>query len=152
VRGVPTRRRPARVIVSRGAGLSTDRRLILTAREERTIVLCDADPRAEGTLELERAGVVLAREPASGDAGWLRRGLIRLRADHGVNTLMVEGGGKLLASLMAEALVNEVHVHAATTAAGGDGVVAPPMDDESVWRVVSMRRVSDDVQTVYRRR
>ena len=153
VRGVPARRRPARVVVSRGASLAADRRLILTARDDRTIVLCDAPPGADGALELERAGVVLAREPGSAEPGWLRRGLVRLRADYGISTLMVEGGGKLLASLLADGLINEVHVHGGAVAGGEHaGVTAPSMSDASVWRVVSIRRVGSDVQTVFRRR
>ena len=153
VRGVPARRRPARVVVSRTGALSADRRLLLTAREERTIVLCDVA--AEGVLELERAGVVVVREAGSGaGAGWLGRCLARLRAEQGVHTLMVEGGGTLLKALLAEGLINEAHVHVGAKRQGGDVVVAPAplITDAERWRVCSVRRVGGDVQSVYRKR
>jgi diaminohydroxyphosphoribosylaminopyrimidine deaminase/5-amino-6-(5-phosphoribosylamino)uracil reductase len=161
VRDVPARRKPARVVVSRLGALGADRRLLLTAREARTLLLCDVPPGAEGTLELERAGVVLVRERGSADAGWLRRGLARLRAEYGVHTLMVEGGGKLLGAMNAAGLINEAHVHVGSRLMGNasgrsiDGGTegrGPLMADVSLWRLLSVRRVGDDVQSVYRRR
>lgn len=154
VRGVPDRRIPARVIVSRSGSLASDRRVVLTARQTPTILVCDAPP--PNADELDRAGVVVLRERDSEGGGWLGRCLVRLRREQNVFTLMAEGGATLLRAMLAESLINEAHVHVGTVAyqAGAQAVAAPGpvIGEASRWRLLSTRNVAGDTHSVYRKR
>lgn len=156
-RRVPVRRRAARVVVSPSAGLSPDRALVATAREHATVQVCGA----KGGDEVAAAGVRLLRVAESGRSDWLRDALVALRREHGVHTLLVEGGALLLGGLLAHGLANEAHIHTGPMLLGdgnGNGSVnhsaaAPKLiTGAQKWRLLSVRRVGDDVQSVYRRR
>lgn len=157
VRGVPDRRTPARVVVSRNGNLALDRKIVLTAAQTRTMLLCESiDPDLE--TRLAAAGVKMIREPGSGEHGWLGRCLVRLRREHGVLSLLVEGGATLLRAMLDESLINETHIH--TGGVKVDSVhqpskaVEPPgplITDSQRWRQVGLWAVDGDTHRVYRR-
>ena len=80
-----------------------------------------------------------------------------LRQKWGVKRLLCEGGGELNAALFAAGLIDEIHLticptvfggRAAPTLAGGLGVAR--LAQASRWKIVSMKRVGDEVFLVYR--
>ncbi|MDP1662465.1 MAG: bifunctional diaminohydroxyphosphoribosylaminopyrimidine deaminase/5-amino-6-(5-phosphoribosylamino)uracil reductase RibD [Phycisphaerales bacterium] len=156
-RGVPLRRRATRVVVSPSAGLALDRVLAATAPEHATVLVCGANC-GEGAAA---AGVKLLRIAEHERSDWLRDALVALRREHGVHTLLVEGGARLLGGLIARGLVNEAHVHTGPVVLGdgnGSGSInsgeaeLARVGDGQRWRLLSVRRAGDDVQSVYRRR
>jgi len=169
VRAVPCRRRdgsgrscqPMRVVVASKGLVVLDRTIVQTAAETPTLIVCESVDPAGYESDMLSLGVRYLKEPGVAEPGWLRRVLTRLRAEHGVHTLLVEGGARLLGSLFRDELVNEAHVHTGTRLLG-DGLGAPSIggldaghgvatiEQASAWRLLSVRRVGDDVQSVYR--
>ena len=98
------------VVVSRSVSLPADVGL-LKAAENTVIVLT---PSSDGELPAEAAATVrYLREPDIAD------GLRRLRRDHGLRSLVCEGGPNLNASLLPAGLVDELHLVYAPKLAGG---------------------------------
>jgi diaminohydroxyphosphoribosylaminopyrimidine deaminase/5-amino-6-(5-phosphoribosylamino)uracil reductase len=155
VRGVPVRRSPLRVVLSQDGSLVPDRALVTTAREHPTLLLCEGI----NSHGVEKEGVRQLRVKGVDDQDWRRQSLMALRREAGVQTLMVEGGARLLGSLIEHELVNEAHVHVGplVSADGGGGITISGQDTVSGlmgrprrWRLVDVRRAGDDVQSVYR--
>ncbi|MFT3685382.1 MAG: bifunctional diaminohydroxyphosphoribosylaminopyrimidine deaminase/5-amino-6-(5-phosphoribosylamino)uracil reductase RibD [Phycisphaerales bacterium] len=170
VRDVPCRktggdgagRQPLRVVVTPHGKIAPGAKLVQTARTYPTLIVCDSKVELSGERELAEAGVAFLKEPDAEQegGGWLRRVLVRLRAEHGVHSLMVEGGAYLLGSLLHARLVNELHVHTGprllsdgllSPSIGGAGLSFASIDEAPKWRLLSVRRVGDDVQSVYRK-
>jgi riboflavin biosynthesis pyrimidine reductase len=98
------------VVVSRSVSLPADVGL-LKAAENTVIVLT---PSSDGELPAEAAATVrYLREPDIAD------GLRRLRREHGLRSLVCEGGPNLNASLLPAGLVDELHLVYAPKLAGG---------------------------------
>ncbi|MGB9965459.1 2,5-diamino-6-(ribosylamino)-4(3H)-pyrimidinone 5'-phosphate reductase [Halobacterium sp. CBA1126] len=132
---------PARVVADSHARTPPDARVLDGAAE--TYVLVAEEEPVEHCESLEAAGatVVVAGENRVA----LPEALDQLEA-HGVEDLMVEGGGELIFSLFADDLVDELSVFVAPkiiggrdapTLADGDGFVDdfPPLDLTGVERV-----------------
>ena len=118
-RGVPAD--PLVVVVSGGLnlpwdiGLFTDgggRVLIVTASDEEV-------PETATPVEVMR---IPAREPGRGDdRADLKEAMRRLRADHGIRTVLSEGGPRLHGTMIEDDLVDELFVTIAPVISGGDG-------------------------------
>jgi riboflavin biosynthesis pyrimidine reductase len=119
---------PPAVLVSRSLRLPAD--LPLLATPENHVIVLTPSPRAE--LPPCAARVSYVRE-----AG-LAAGLERLRSEHGIRSVLCEGGPELNGSLLPGGLVDELHlVLAARLAAGPDPLTIvsgpaldPPLDLE----------------------
>lgn len=166
-RDVPVRRRALRVVVDPSMALSPQGRLARDAGAGRATVVCVTCEHARAGAEAGDgpAGVVELRVANVGGLMDLNEALTRLRAEHGVQTILVEGGPGLLGRLLAEgpadaggSLIDEAHVFTAPMVMGDDGardavrgVPARPLADLSRWRLMRLSRVGDDVWSVYRR-
>lgn len=127
VRDAPSDRAPARVVVSRDASLSLDAKLVATAREAPTWVLCwrggDDAQRARETALSERGVTVIEVDP--GDAGHVDlRAALRELGARGVVSVLCEGGGSLHGALRDAGLVDRVVCYVAPAVFGGAGVRA----------------------------
>lgn len=124
VRDVPCERAPARVVVSRGATLALDAKLVTTAREAPTWVVCTeaADPaRQRGLVE---AGVRVFPVAAGADGSVELGAALRALAAAGVVSVLCEGGGTLHGRLRDAGLVDRVVCYVAPMLMGGGGVRA----------------------------
>jgi 5-amino-6-(5-phosphoribosylamino)uracil reductase len=119
----------ATVLVTRSVSLPADVGL-LKAAENTVIVLTPSD---DGELPAEAAATVrYLREPD------MAEGLRRLRSDHGIRSLVCEGGPNLNATLLPAGLIDELHVVFAPKLAGGEDPLTilggpaldPPIDLE----------------------
>lgn len=110
-------RRPDRVLVDSRLRVPATARLHARHDGVRTFVL--AAPGARGRRAIERAGSTLLDVPSQAGALDLERGL-SLLGDAGLTTLLVEGGGRLAAALLAAGLVDELHWILAPRLLGGD--------------------------------
>jgi diaminohydroxyphosphoribosylaminopyrimidine deaminase/5-amino-6-(5-phosphoribosylamino)uracil reductase len=178
VRGaLQPRRPPVRVVFDRRAELSPESALARTARDVPTVLL--AAPEAAGsappgaTSESQRGGSSSAPAPASGvsEADGRRREALRSRgvdvveADglaaqlrllraRGIESLLVEGGGRLAGALLAAGLVDRFY-HVETPCWLGDGgvpafagVPSAPIGEAPRWRVVERRALGPDTLLV----
>ena len=117
---------PRAILVSRSLRVPPDVGL-LRAPENRVIVLT---PSHDAELEPCAAEVTYLRE------GDLATAMGRLRAAHGVDSVLCEGGPQLLADLLAAGVVDELHLVYASKLAGGPNPLTiltgapldPPLD------------------------
>ena len=146
-----------RVVVDSDLRTPLASRLAATARADPTWIIArnGADPARR--LALGDAGVVLLDVPGSMAGVDLRRALEAL-AERGLTRLLVEGGGRLAASLLAADLVDRLAWFHAPAVMGGDGW--PAASGLGVARLADMPRfvrhsitpVGADVLTELRRK
>jgi diaminohydroxyphosphoribosylaminopyrimidine deaminase/5-amino-6-(5-phosphoribosylamino)uracil reductase len=142
---------PRRVVFDRAADLSTELHLIRTAGEAQTIVV--ASPSAP-TANLRRLGLAGATVH---QAGSLEDGLAQLRRE-GIDSLLVEGGGRLAGALLARDLVDRYYWVQSPLWLGERGVPATadlpsaPIARAERWKVVERRALGEDTLLVLDRR
>jgi riboflavin biosynthesis pyrimidine reductase len=122
---------PLAILVTRTARVPAEVGL-LRAPENRVLVLT---PSPDATLPDAAAQVTYLRAP-------LAEGVRRLRAEHGVESILCEGGPQLLGDLLRAGLVDELHLVIATKLAGGPEpvtiVTGAPLDPPVDLRLLSL--------------
>ena len=113
---------PTRIVVDARLVLPLTHTLVATAAETPTWIVTRADGDAERRQAFQDAGVRLIDAELDADGNIdLARALAALAA-LGVTRLMVEGGGRIIAGLLADDLVDRLVWFRASTLIGGDGV------------------------------
>lgn len=143
----PPRVPPVRVVFDTSARLPLASKLVRTAHEVPTIVVCWAPDPAHAAA-LEHSGVTLIHAATLADA------LAALR-QVGVRSMMVEGGAALAASFIQESLADRLVIFRAPLLLGDDalgafsGLPAASVESAPRWRIVRTQRLGDDDLTVY---
>jgi diaminohydroxyphosphoribosylaminopyrimidine deaminase / 5-amino-6-(5-phosphoribosylamino)uracil reductase len=138
---------PRRVVFDTTAELSTDLTLVRTAAEVETIVVASPDAPTANLRRLELAGLGVLR------AGSLEEGLGQLR-EVGIDSLLVEGGGRLAGALLARGLVDRYYWVQSPLWLGERGVPAfsdlpsEPIAAVERWAVVERRALGEDTLLV----
>ena len=142
--------RPARVVADSRARTPTDASILDDAAP--TSVLVSETASTGGIAALESAGATVISTP--GERVDLVVGLTELEA-HGVERLMVEGGGELLFSLFEAGLVDELSVFVGSSIIGGRD--APTLadgrgftDEFPAMTLDTVERIDDGVLLHYR--
>jgi diaminohydroxyphosphoribosylaminopyrimidine deaminase/5-amino-6-(5-phosphoribosylamino)uracil reductase len=149
---------PLRVVFDSMAALSPDLDLVTTAREQPTVLMCTARAPEARRAALAEAGVRVVPVEADGQGQVDVGAALRWLAGAGITRLLVEGGGALIASLLARDLVDEVISHRAGVILGADGrpaVGAFPLAalaDAPRFVAGPAHRFGDDVVESWRRR
>jgi diaminohydroxyphosphoribosylaminopyrimidine deaminase/5-amino-6-(5-phosphoribosylamino)uracil reductase len=112
---------PLRVVFDTMLRLPQTSRLVQTAREIPTLVLCGLEAPPEAEAMLEAHGVECIRTPTSAEGRLEVFAALRLLAQRGIVSLMVEGGAELAGSLLAGRLADELHVFVAPILLGPRG-------------------------------
>lgn len=112
---------PLRVVFDTNLRLPPQSRLVATAREVPTLVLCGTDAPQEAEEQLLSLGVEVARTPPSTEGRLDVVLALRLLASRGIVSLMVEGGAELAGSFLAARLVDELHAFIAPILLGPRG-------------------------------
>jgi diaminohydroxyphosphoribosylaminopyrimidine deaminase/5-amino-6-(5-phosphoribosylamino)uracil reductase len=158
--GLPLRP-PVRIIFDSRLQLPLTRQLIATARTVPTWIVTLAETAEESAVEragaLRELGVELIATSA-GESGRISiaEALLAL-GEAGLTRLMVEGGGKLAASFLAEALVDELALFRGHSILGGDGIPAiaglglDRVADAPHFRLTDSRRLGVDTFEAYSR-
>jgi diaminohydroxyphosphoribosylaminopyrimidine deaminase/5-amino-6-(5-phosphoribosylamino)uracil reductase len=143
----PPRVPPTRVVFDTSARLPHSSRLARTAAQVPVVVVCWA-PEPAHAAALEHMGITLVHAATVGAA------LEALR-EHGIRSLLVEGGATLAAAFLQEALVDRLVIFRAPLVLGGGslnafGNVPGVRVEEAVrWRVVRTERLGDDEMSIY---
>ncbi len=116
---------PVRVVADPGARLPLDGELARTAREVPVVALVAESAPQERVAALEGMGVEVERVPGTGAGLALHTALDRLW-ERGVRTVFCEGGGRLVASLLADDRVDRLYLFEAPVLFGTEGVPAFP--------------------------
>ncbi len=112
---------PMRVVFDTKLRLPIESRLVKTARETPTLVLCGLDADVDAEAELATHGVECLRTPLSAEGRLEVFTALRSLAARGVVSLMVEGGAELAGSFLAGRLADELHVFVAPILLGPRG-------------------------------
>jgi len=101
---------PVRVVFDTKLRIPSGARLVATARETPTLIVTslEASPAVEQALSDQ--GVEIVRAPPSAEGRIDVTAALRLLAQRGVVSLMVEGGAELAGSVLAARLADEMHV------------------------------------------
>jgi len=148
VRGpVRPRTAPRRVVFDRVADLGTNLTLIRTAGETPTVVVISPEADPSRVQRLQEAGVTVVQ------ASSLTHAVGSLR-NHGIMSLLVEGGGQLAGALLGAGLVDRYYWIQAPLWLGEGGIPAlaglptQHLDRAVRWRVVDRRALGDDTLLV----
>ncbi len=112
---------PLRIVFDTNLRLTADSRLAHTARDYPTLVLCGPDASPETEAQLSALGVECARMPLSTEGRLDVVGALRMLAQRGIVSLLVEGGAELAGSFLAGRLADELHAFIAPILLGPRG-------------------------------
>ena len=141
--------------------LPLPRQLIATARAVPTWVVTLAETVEESAVEraeaLRELGVELIATSKGGSGRISVAEALQALGEAGLTRLMVEGGGKLAASFLAEGLVDELALFRGLAIIGGDGIPAiaglgiDKVADAPRFRLTDSRRLGVDTFEAYAR-
>ena len=120
-RATPIKRRATRLVLDGRLRIPIESRLVSTAGECPTIVLCDEANLAEHSRKaarLRRAGVEVKGFRASREQVPLRR-VLEWLGGRGFSNLLVEGGGEVLASFVDQGMADEALIFVSPRLIGG---------------------------------
>jgi diaminohydroxyphosphoribosylaminopyrimidine deaminase/5-amino-6-(5-phosphoribosylamino)uracil reductase len=154
-------RPPVRIVFDSRLQLPLTRQLITTARTVPTWMVTLAETAEESAVErtdaLRELGVEVI-PVAAGENGRISiAGAMIALGAAGLTRLMVEGGGKLAASFLAEGLVDSLALFRGPSIIGGDGIPAiaglglDRVADAPSFRLVESRALGPDRVEVYHR-
>jgi diaminohydroxyphosphoribosylaminopyrimidine deaminase / 5-amino-6-(5-phosphoribosylamino)uracil reductase len=149
-RGEPVPRvPPIRVVVSGAADLPPEGRLASTAHETPVWLVTGADAPPDRVASLEARGVRVLRASRAPDGaaegGLDPAAVVRVLAEHGIRTILCEGGGRLASALLAARTVDRLYLFHAPLVLGEGGVPAFPGPGAPFeGRAVDAKRVGDD--------
>ncbi|WP_164561549.1 bifunctional diaminohydroxyphosphoribosylaminopyrimidine deaminase/5-amino-6-(5-phosphoribosylamino)uracil reductase RibD [Nitratidesulfovibrio vulgaris] len=153
------RRQPMAVVATRHVPHHDALPRIFRERPGQCVVWTDSTGAGtEAADALRTSGVCIMALPLTPSGRLdLRAGLTRLRADHGVEHVLCEGGGKLALSLLEAGLVGEFHLHMAPKIIGDaeaaplfDGRAPLHMDEALRLRMTGIERRGDDCIMILR--
>lgn len=112
---------PLRIVFDTKLRLPSSCRLVQTARETPTLVLCGHDAPIDAEELLASHGVECLRSPLAAEGRLDVFSALRSLAQRGVVSLMVEGGAELAGSFLAGRFADELHVFVAPILLGPRG-------------------------------
>ena len=150
-------RSPVRIVIDRHLRLPISLGLVSEAGQTPTWVatLASADPARQAALAKAGVKIVTVKPGAEGDIDLAD--LLQRLGDEGLTRLLVEGGGRLAASLLRANLVDRLVWMRAPLAIGGDGLPAIAALDLAAlaaaprFTLLSSEVAGDDVIETYRR-
>ena len=144
-------KQPKRVVFDSTARLPVASKLVQTAREVPTIVICTRAADRAVVQTLESNGVEVIRVQGSTDADRVRDALVEL-GDRDVRSVLLEGGPRLAGAFFDAGEIDQLHAFVAPIVAGG-GRARAPLAGEGVDTIeaatraaaVEVERIGDDV-------
>ncbi|MCD8054486.1 MAG: bifunctional diaminohydroxyphosphoribosylaminopyrimidine deaminase/5-amino-6-(5-phosphoribosylamino)uracil reductase RibD [Lachnospiraceae bacterium] len=135
---IPGGRDPVRIVCDSSLRIPLTSQLVQTAGEIPLIVACARDAAEEEKMRaLEAAGVRILRSPGERvNLTWLMETLGKEKID----SVLVEGGGTLNASLLRDGLVDRVYAYIAPKIVGGAGA-RTPVEGQGIARMAEALRL-----------
>lgn len=140
------RQPPVRVVLDAGLSLSPAARVVATAADTPTWIVCGPEAPPERRSRLEETGVRVLEVPG-GPAGVDTKAALGRLASEGVGTVLAEGGARVARSLLDGGSVQRLHLLYAPVLfgpgapSGFGGAVAEPGD----WSVVEREPLGEDI-------
>jgi diaminohydroxyphosphoribosylaminopyrimidine deaminase/5-amino-6-(5-phosphoribosylamino)uracil reductase len=155
----PPERQPLRVVMDHKLRLAPNARLAVTAdRRAAVLVMSVGDwPAPNPSLPLNETNVTIAMVRPKPEESEVLAALRALKRDHGVATILLEGGGVLAAAAIREGVVDRIEWFRAPILIGGDGKPALAglhvqwLEQAPAWRRVAVRELGPDLWESYER-
>jgi diaminohydroxyphosphoribosylaminopyrimidine deaminase / 5-amino-6-(5-phosphoribosylamino)uracil reductase len=151
-------RSPVRVVLDRALRLPGDSRLVHSARQTPLWVMTSELAEAPAAMKLGAAGAQVIRvADMTSPPGLDLLAVLHALAEKGITKVMVEGGARVAASLVAADLVDEAWLLRAPEAIGADGVPAldalplAAITQSNAFKVRASETLGKDVLTIYDR-
>jgi diaminohydroxyphosphoribosylaminopyrimidine deaminase / 5-amino-6-(5-phosphoribosylamino)uracil reductase len=112
---------PLRVVFDTRLRVPLASRLVQTAREVPTWILCTTDAPSSNEDQLVERGVEVLRAPPSAEGRIEPTAGLRLLGSRGIVSAMIEGGAELAGSLLAGGVIDELHAFIAPILLGPRG-------------------------------
>ncbi len=146
-----TKVQPIRMVVDTSLRTPLTHKLVTTAKEYRTILVSGLQVEEEEEFPFVDQGVQvwsLAIAPAGGVSV---RALMTRCAEEGIETIFLEGGGKLTASFLKAGMVDRIEWFRAPIIIGGDGIPClsslgiESLSEATGWQRTQLELSGDDV-------
>ncbi len=144
---------PTRIICDSKLKIPLDSKIIKTAREIPTYIACAVDdPERESAII--SAGAKIIKAPGDDGRVDLKR-LMRILGEMKIDSVLVEGGGRIHASLLKSGLANKLYLYIAPKIIGADGKPSvaemgiKKMSDAVILRNPRISRFDDDILIEY---
>lgn len=115
---------PVRIICDSKLSISIDCNIVKTARDVKTIIAY-AKAEQEKVSELEKLGITLLHVPDETMGKVSLRQLLEKLGSMGIDSVLVEGGGKIHGEFLQSGLVNKVYAYIAPKLVGGEAAKSP---------------------------
>ncbi|MEZ5962775.1 MAG: bifunctional diaminohydroxyphosphoribosylaminopyrimidine deaminase/5-amino-6-(5-phosphoribosylamino)uracil reductase RibD [Planctomycetota bacterium] len=133
---------PLRIVVDPDAALPLDRQLVQTAAKVPTLLVVAEDAEPARCAALASLGVEISRVPRRGPHRVDLAVAWRALRQRGLQRVLAEGGGGLLAALAADGALDQVVAYVAPLLVGGAAATTPLMG-EGVASIADALRLSD---------
>lgn len=155
----PAERQPMRVIMDHKLRLAPSSRLAQSADRRAAVLVMSVGewPAPDPSLPLNETNVTVAMVRPRPDEGEVLAGLRALARDHGVKSVLLEGGGVLAAAAIREGVIDRIEWFRAPILIGGDGKPALAglnvqwLEQAPKWRRVAVRELGPDLWESYER-
>ena len=153
VRGLGNAKQPVRVVVDSGLSLSLTGRIARSVADQPVWLLHGPSADKARIAAWRSLGAVCHKVQVASDGRLDMRQILLLLAKQGLTRILCEGGGKLAATLLGGALVDEVQLITAGKILGGDGTpnVAAMglarLSDAPMFQRIASRRLGQDLLT-----
>jgi len=149
-------RSPVRVVLDRALRIPGGSRLVHSARQTPLFVVTSETSEAAAATRLGAAGAQVIRIHAT-PGGFDLAAVLHALSARGITRLMVEGGARVAASLVAAGLVDEVWLLRGPATVGADGVSAldatplSAITQSPAYRVRASETLDKDTLTIFER-
>jgi len=147
-------RNPTRVVLDGLAEMPPTARILGPEAPTVVAVTKDAPPRRVRALEKKGARIIVSGKGRFVDLGPLME---ELKQVHGIKKLMVEGGGTVHRSMIAQDLYDELHLIVCPFVIGGSGSITPagrapfwPKGRIPYYRLIQNRQIGDYIYLIYK--
>jgi len=145
VRDLPVRRQPVRVVIDSAAALDPASRLVASVADAPVLLVCGDDVPGGRLDTLNNAGVTVLQAPRN-DGGVDMQWTFRELRDHGIRSVLVEGGACLAGTLLRHRMLHRMYLMVAPVFLGAGAVPAFPgaLADPAGWQCIRTERLGDD--------
>lgn len=137
---------PLRVVLDPVLDLPVGSRLVQSVAEAPLVIMCSQAAPSDRRSELERRGAEVVAV-TGGREGLSLPSVLRQLETRGLQSVLVEGGGRLASAFLAEGLVRAQHLIYAPIVLGAEGVAAfgaPAAGEAGEWSLVRRAGLGED--------
>ena len=148
---------PLRIFLDRNLRVFPSNSIVTNVTQHPAIIVCGSNPNPDHLKIWRATGTEILKIPSSNKNIQLKH-LFKILAQRGINSVLVEGGGQLVKSLLQDGLVDEFVVHRSGIIIGSDGTpsvfhfneTSHEIDSYPKMELQSVRRYADNLETTWK--